>query len=239
MILISTKEDSFILIQNDTQKELIAKCNNYCIINGVGLIIKLFCQHVFKIIVYTTIFLFNQSAQSQEQNTYAQKSSQDHRWIDFYQEKVTMTLYEKEMMVEGNYYMCNLTNGYVSVKIQYPFPVDENHPFPHKIDAGNHVYQKDFSSIYFNLSFNPKEDKLIKIMYSQYHYNKTTKYILSSTQKWGHPIQTAEFIISVPRDWDVHISIDPYKKEMQSDRLIYYILRNQFFPKEDLLINWQ
>lgn len=161
------------------------------------------------------------------------------RWVDFYREGITITCHEREVEIEGIYYFRNLTGGTITMTIQYPFPVDAHHPFPHEIVVENYSFRKDSSSIYLDFSMNPREEKSIRIRYRQLHYNKSAKYILSSTQHWDYPIQQADFAVSAPQAWKTGISLEPGRKDVKEGRVIYYISRRNFSPKEDLVIRWQ
>lgn len=161
------------------------------------------------------------------------------RWVDFYRERITITCHEREVEIEGIYYFRNLTGGTITMTIQYPFPVDAQHPFPHEIAVENYSFRKDSLNIYLHMSMTPGEEKTIRFFYKQFHYNKSAKYILSSTQYWDNPIQQADFFISVPQAWKTGISLVPSRTDVKEGRVIYYLSRQNFYPKEDLVITWQ
>ena len=66
------------------------------------------------------------------------------------------------------------------------------------------------------------------------------KYILTTTKKWGKPLETAEFIIKLPASYKLkHISFD-YDRHTKSDEYnIYRIIKNNFMPDQNLVIIWK
>ena len=61
-------------------------------------------------------------------------------WLEFFQEKIVIYCLDEDVKVDGTYYFRNLTNGTLGITIQYPFPVDEYHPFPHMIEVENYDF---------------------------------------------------------------------------------------------------
>jgi len=185
------------------------------------------------------IHLHSESVFAQDKESQPRQRHQRHRWVEFYQEHVSITCHEEDAHIEGIYYLRNLTDGAITMTIQYPFPVNEYHPFPREIETDGLPFRQDSSNIYLSMALRPREEKSFRIFYRQFHNNKRITYILSTTQHWGQPIQRAEFIVSVPAGWNPTLSLAPDRKEAKDGRVIYHILRNNFFPNEDLIIEWQ
>ena len=178
-------------------------------------------------------------------NIFAQNESHQFvnkrpHWIDFYQERIMITCNNSEVEVEGTYYMRNMTKGHINMTIQYPFPVDKYHPFPHEIDVEGYEYWKDSTNIYVNLSIEPEEKKEITVFYKQSFHVKNITFILSSGQNRNRPLQKTDFIIKIPANWkEVTLSYKPDRIETIKNKCIYYISRDEFLPKENLIIEWK
>jgi len=162
------------------------------------------------------------------------------RWVDFYRERITITCHEKEVEIEGFYYFRNLTGGTITMTIQYPFPVDAHHLFPHEIEVENHSFRQDSSSIYLDVSMIPREEKSIRIRYRQLHYNKKARSIFCPAPSTGI-IRFSTLILPSPchRLGKLPFRLYPVDKDVKEGRVIYYISRRNFSPKEDLVITWQ
>jgi hypothetical protein len=56
---------------------------------------------------------------------------------------------------------------------------------------------------------------------------------------WETPIEKASFVISVPTAFkNIKISLKPKKIEVIGERKYFYILRNNFRSKDNLIISW-
>jgi hypothetical protein len=65
------------------------------------------------------------------------------------------------------------------------------------------------------------------------------KYILITTQQWKHPLRKAEYIISLPAEFELqNISIAPDRSDSDSTHNIYYITKENFMPDTDLIVTW-
>ncbi|MBC8182200.1 hypothetical protein H8E88_13900 [candidate division KSB1 bacterium] len=201
--------------------------------------IKIFAIIIAIILLCPIIFLNNNYLFSEETTDVVKNDSNSHK-VDFYQEKISINCFHEHVEIEGTYFLENLTKANLSITFNYPFPMDDHHPFPYDIEVENHNFWKDSSSAYFNLSMLPNEKKSIIVRYKQRHYNKQITYILTTTQYWGRAIQKADFIITTPLDWkNVNISLKPDKEKMIKDKKVIYITKNDFLPNKDLIIKWQ
>jgi len=161
-------------------------------------------------------------------------------WVEFFYEKIEIKCSDSEIQVRGTYNFRSLKKSNITIGIQYPFPVDNFHPFPHDIYIENYTYSKDSANIYFNFSLRPEESKSVTINYRQMLLNKKATYILSTTKSWGQPIQLAEFHISVPVEWkNVILSYKTDNIIFENDRAFYSLRKSNFFPDNDLIISWE
>jgi len=184
--------------------------------------------------------MFQLSSVHSQQNKSLPKISISSR-VKFYKEIIEIECYENEHVVHGKYFFENLTDSYLTMTIKYPFPVDENHPFPHEIDVKNYFYRKDSTSIYFIFKMLPYEKKFFEVIYKQKHFDNSVTYILTSTHAWGKAIEEAEYFITVPNSWkNLSLSYHPTKTvEQKNNKIQYYILKKDFFPENNLFISWK
>lgn len=173
-----------------------------------------------------------------EQHDLQNAKNDTTRWVDFYQEKIEFTLSEFELNVKGVYYLENLTNGNISMEIIYPFPIDQYHPYPHKIEVTGIEFIKSADNISFNFNLAPNEKKNFTIIYSQKHYNNTATYILKTTHKWQTPLKKAEYILNTPVNWQCQTSLTPEKIIIQGNIKIYQFEKHNFLPMCDFIVSW-
>lgn len=161
--------------------------------------------------------------------------------IRFFQENISIKVYpDKIIKVEGIYYFKNTLNLPVSIIMRYPFPVDEYHYYPFYIDIPNIYFERKDNDIIMPVNFKPFEIKKIKVIYKQKLKDKKARYILKTTEKWGKPLQEAFFKIEVPVCFkNIHLSYKADSFEILKDKKIFYIHKKNFFPKKDLLIEWE
>lgn len=203
-------------------------------------------QHLRKNLIFTIWVLFAVLAGCSKENVEPKEPYQEIEpprpdWVEFYKEKVPIVCFDDETQIDGTFYFRNVTKGELALTIQFPFPVDEYHPFPHEIVVEGYEHWGDESNIYWNMSFRPGEEKAFNVFYKQKALNKSAAYILTSVPEfWRTPIDTAQFVISVPIEWKkVRISSEPDKTEVRDGRRLYFITRSSFSPQENLVISWE
>ncbi len=149
--------------------------------------------------------------------------------LQFAKEKIEIKIHNSYSIVTGDYTFVNKNKSELSTTLFYPFPLNPFLSYPDTIivyDA-NHksiLFTKSLDGIYFNIKVPIDSETTIKVKYSQKFSSNTMKYILTSTQKWVHPLEKAEYIISLPKEFDLKdISIKPYNKDSDPTDNIYII----------------
>ncbi|MEO0136245.1 MAG: hypothetical protein ABIL40_01485 [candidate division WOR-3 bacterium] len=157
--------------------------------------------------------------------------------IDFYQEKITIEIDSASALVRGEYFFANNTNTRKIVRFFYPFPVDSIHSFPDIIIL-NQPYERDTNGIHFSMLLEPGRNNSFKISYRQYLKKRYFCYIITTTRKWQKPIKYAEFIVFAKKNQRLHLSYPPAAIFSRGEYDCYKIVKREFYPAEDLVIQW-
>jgi len=157
--------------------------------------------------------------------------------IDFFKEDIKIEIEDNRAKVSGIYFFKNFTKNRKRVKFYYPFSVDSNHSYPETILL-DYLYEKDSAGIYFTMRLNPQKIDSFKITYEQRLRHRNFRYITTTTRKWQRPIKEANFTIIMPEGLSAKINYSVFKDRKIGDRHYYYIYKRNFYPEEDLKIQW-
>ncbi len=169
--------------------------------------------------------------------------------LQFSAEKIEMRISRKDVEVKGYYYFRNNSSQKTIHKLLiYPFPVDSTHNFPYIISvyypsSGKKIPygpKAPVKSIYFPVDLPPGSITAVAVEYRQSIQANNSKYILHTTKYWGHPLESAEFLIWVPKEFqNVKLSYQPTKVETLQSQIKFTIEKRDFFPHKDLEIDWR
>jgi hypothetical protein len=157
--------------------------------------------------------------------------------VDFFKEDITLEIEEGKVKVTGFYFFKNLTSDRIRVNFYYPFPIDAHHHYPDTI-AMSRFYEKDSSGIHFTMVFDPNGVDSFQIMYQQKFSKNQCRYITTTTEKWERPIKEAHFTIIIPDTLSATINYAVSHSKKIHNKHHHYITIQNFFPKEDLMIEW-
>lgn len=164
--------------------------------------------------------------------------------IIFHSEKITFEIYANHCHVSGIYTFRNDSPETVRKMLYFPFPDDENLPFPHTIcitDADNNPieYQKGRIGIHFPVEIPSKSATDITITYEQATPGKYFEYILNTTMKWHFPLVSAEFIFIVSPEITLEkILPGDYLLIQNGSKSYYRIYRENFRTADNLRLQW-
>jgi hypothetical protein len=168
--------------------------------------------------------------------------------VRFYREYVTVEPAAGLTRVSALYYFRNDADRAVEQAISYPFPVDRFHLYPRVVrvwevtDAGRRAmgFSHRRRSVIWTMRFEPREEKIVRVDYTQDIRVPRAVYIVTTTRFWQRPIEIAEFEFRVPSALDsVRLSFEPDTRTVSGDTIVYYMRREQFMPDEDLVVTWQ
>ncbi len=158
--------------------------------------------------------------------------------MQFASEEVLLAVDEDEVSVEGKYYLRNREKASIRVRLFYPFPTNRDHAYPYHMEVEGHQFERMKKGIAFRLEFGPLELKELVVRYKQRISTNRTRYILTTTREWGEPIETARFVVSIPKVFEVSTSYEPDSAVTRGDRIFCYIEERNLFPTQDLIVSW-
>lgn len=163
--------------------------------------------------------------------------------VDFIRERIAIDVYGDSVSVTGTYWFRVNTDSTGRFPIRYPFPVDEQHGYPSRVQVtgadGEPIsctHDTTLSSVHFPLDLgNPS----FTVSYTQHISATNTRYILTTTAAWEQPLEYAEFTISIPEDYQLlSLSYEYDDMQSQNGRRIFSFAREQFMPVRDLVVSW-
>ena len=164
--------------------------------------------------------------------------------LSFYKEDLKFYLDTNNFIVDGYYYLSNNDSSKVSQIIFYPFPTEADFGNVDSISVFDDTFKKeisfykakDNSGITFLLQMEGYGFRKIKIIYRQRLNNNIAKYILRTTQNWGKPIESANYILSVSDKIKIDsLSYPADSARVVNNKTIYYWSKKNFFPREDFI----
>lgn len=162
--------------------------------------------------------------------------------VEFFKEKVIINIDSSSVFVEGLYWFRNLSKDSLSLPTFFPFPVDSTHLYPDFIYLFQNralPFLKSDTGIYFKIMMEPKSEVLFKVYYHQKIKEPSAQYIITTLKKWKKPIQKADFIITLPKDFpSINLSYPPDSIRERNNKKYYFITKKNFMPEKDILIHW-
>jgi len=166
--------------------------------------------------------------------------------IDFYQEKIELTVCKNYFEITGTYHFKNTSAKDYKHSLYYPFVIDETTEYPFEINVFDDKSDKqiDFlkakEGVYFPIAVNKNDTSVYIVKYKQKISGNKAEYILTTTAQWGKPFTIAEYIITVPdRIQAFEISFSYDSVELRNKNKIYRITKRNFLPNKNLVVRWK
>jgi hypothetical protein len=166
--------------------------------------------------------------------------------LHFVQEEIELTIGEENCLVCGKYYFSNQSPEEVNRAIYYPFYIDDSTLYPDSITVTDAIkneriyFSKLSKGILFTIHLDPESIAIIEVTFIQKTLANKMEYILTTTKKWGEPLETVEFLIKIPACYQLkYISPDYDRMIKDHGFFMYKIARKQFYPDQNLVINWE
>jgi hypothetical protein len=164
----------------------------------------------------------------------------------FVREEISIRVHGSYCTLDGRYEFRNTQNDAALWPIFYPLLNNAAIPLADSIHIRDAVtedllpFEDGVNGVSFALTMPPRASKAIRISYRQRTPEKTMEYILTSTQKWGKPLEQATFRVVVPDSLRLtHISI-PYDSLMKRGHDVEYLIHKKaFMPRSNLIIKWE
>ncbi len=165
--------------------------------------------------------------------------------LEFFREDLSFTLQEDQFIVDGLYCFRNNSREEIRKMLFYPFPDTEYYgeiSFLSIHVAGDTVSMvsrvTDHGSL-FKLILPPGEEAMYRITYHQQLVPHEARYILTSTQEWGNPLEEANYTLLVPKELSVaSFSIDPDATEEGPGHYKFVWSRKDFMPQIDFIFTF-
>lgn len=172
--------------------------------------------------------------------------------LQFARERIEVEVWGGECILNGTYYLRNNGHSPLRAALYYPFVITPELPFPDSIEItdGRSGQVVQFSSaangIYFPVSIPAQDTAIYRVYYCQKTPSGKMEYILTSTQKWKRPLETADFIIRIPPEYLLISLSYPFDRavpdstgEKDGQRITYFIHKENFMPLTNLIIQWE
>jgi hypothetical protein len=166
--------------------------------------------------------------------------------LQFYKEDLTFTILDNFLKVDGYYYFCNVGDKIFKGNLYYPFPVDSNY-YDNidslKIEMGNTVFTNlklHHRGVYIPILLESYKSIVYHITYRQKLLKNKAEYILTSTQQWNRPLESASYRLVIPESLKIKIfSYQPDSIKKDSNNTVFYWDRINFLPQKDMVFEFE
>ena len=161
-------------------------------------------------------------------------------------ENVVVHLDSVHIRVNGEYLFRNTSSHMVSQTMFFPLPLMKGNEkldtvaiFDISDNAPIRSYRRLGAGIFYQLSFQPQEQKKLRLFYVHDHNGKEAKYLLMTHDKyWNKAVSLEEFsIIFDERDITIDsLSYKPDKTMVETDKTTHAWHKVNFMPDKELEI---
>ncbi len=162
----------------------------------------------------------------------------------FHGEQIEIEVRGDSCSLTGIYQFRNDSDREIFKTLSYPFPVQDDLPFPHLTiildDKGNTVdFLKQSNNILFPVRVAPKSSRNYTIQFTQMTPNNFFEYILDTSRQWHFPIASATFDIIIPNNLKIlEIQPDGFQQIQQNSENLFRMSCENFRSDQNLLIKW-
>ncbi len=178
-----------------------------------------------------------------------QEDSKKQRPLRFDSEIVRIFVQEDSVEVQSLYrFVCRPSKA-SKTDLLYPYPADtllggaRAVSFEYRIPRGK-WYPLDYKDIprrrvaRWTLPPCPKEGLEVRVVYRQALLAHYVRYIVTSTQGWGHPLSHAVFEVHLPEGAE---NIDfnyPFEERTSKGKTFHVYETTDFMPDHDIIVSW-
>jgi hypothetical protein len=169
--------------------------------------------------------------------------------IRFDRERIEVWAQDGQIQVRGIYHYQNRFPFPVSFSFGLPFPVDERYPLPPIFSVSevrpdgtpfqDIAIRKYHHESLFRLWFAPYQEKWVRVDYVQGAQEENARYILLTTRKWRHSLDSGVYILHLGPGLELDTSNYPLEAAHSESGNDYAFHRSQFFPDRDWLFAWR
>lgn len=166
--------------------------------------------------------------------------------INFKKEKIEISVKDNHCTLTGYYFFENNDLKDKTQTIYYPFVINNSLPYPDSIFVFDNStlktlpFRKLKEGIIFDINIPPGSITQIKVQYRQNLIDNYFEYILTTTQNWKKPLESAEFNILLPSSYlNPNISYSEDLTIQGTDYIAYTFTKINFMPDKNLIIKWE
>ena len=165
--------------------------------------------------------------------------------VDFFSEDLTFRIREGFFEVEGTYSFRNNTAREVNKMLFYPFPDTDYYGEISYIsistegDTNSQLATVSNNGSLFKLSIGPSMIMTYMIRYGQKLKSGEARYIITTTKKWGKPLETAHYRLIFASDIQMDsVSVEPDTIVHVRGITEYRWERVNFMPEKDFIFKF-
>jgi hypothetical protein len=165
--------------------------------------------------------------------------------LQFYGEKIEISILGDNALVTGEYYFRNNTSQSIRRTLYYPFVINRDLTWPDSIsvyqvsEKKSLTFRKSKEGILFTLQVPADSTVIYKVIYRQRTPSRKMEYILTTTRRWNEPLSFAEYLIRLPKSFMLqYLSLKPSEIDDVLDSQIYKIQKNDYSPETNLTVQW-
>jgi len=166
--------------------------------------------------------------------------------LEFVRERIEIHAGDSLCSLNGRYYFKNNESYAMERTLFYPFAVNDGLPFPDSVfvrdlESGALVpFMRSGDGVIFAINIPPQAEKGYDVVYCQRTPQFTIEYLLTTTQKWGKPLERGEYVVHLPVSHKLkYISMNYDTSEEHDGEIVYMICRDNFMPEENLIVQWE
>lgn len=160
--------------------------------------------------------------------------------VSFFEEHIDFSLDMSYFIINGIYSFHNETENDVNQQIVFPFAdktvIIDSIRIINLTTGRNIQFKKMENSVLFNFTLSPKDTVDVNIFYRQ-KISITNKYIITSTQSWGKPLEKAVYTLTTEKNLRIKsFSYLPDSVIDVNDKKLYTWEKHNFLPKYEFEI---
>jgi len=164
---------------------------------------------------------------------------------DFYKEYITIEIHDGSIEINGVYQLRNTEGFPQKINLFYPFPIGSMYgeasgvyAFETANDSTvNKLTRTGKKGSMIALEIPAKSEKTIYIGYVQKLFGNKAEYILTTTKKWGKPLESSQIELIVPLDFEVDsISYQAADTMISEGKLHYFVHKINFMPEKNFVV---
>jgi hypothetical protein len=164
--------------------------------------------------------------------------------LEFYKEELQFELDKNFFTVVGGYYFRNVGDHDIKATLFYPIPrdsilgvYDSAYVKGSSLQTDSTITIKKENGFFFNIEVGEKDTACYRVSYRQKLLGNKAKYIFTTTNTWGKPLECASFQLSFPKNIRIDsLSIIPDSLTENADRYTVFWEQKRFMPGKDLVI---